>query len=75
MTAQRPLFINAVEHSALIEVDEEGTVAAAATGISLGCSKMPESVSFHADHPFIFLILERPTRTLLFLGKVTNPRT
>jgi serine protease inhibitor len=73
MSAQRPLFVNLVEHAALVEVDEEGTVAAAATGVSFGCSKRPAPATFHADHAFIFLILDRPTRTLLFLGKVANP--
>jgi serpin B len=73
MTAQRPLFINVVEHAAIVEVDEEGTVAAAGTGVSFGCSKMPEPAAFHADHPFIFLILDRQTRTPLLIGKLVNP--
>jgi serpin B len=73
MTAQRPLFINVVEHAAIVEVDEEGTVAAAGTGVSFGCSKMPVPATFHADHPFIFLILDRSTHTPLFMGKVANP--
>jgi serpin B len=73
MTAQRPFFINVVEHAAMVEVDEEGTVAAAATGMSFGCAKQPAPATFHADHPFIFLILDRSTRTLLFIGKVVNP--
>jgi serpin B len=73
MTAQRPLFINLVEHAALVEVDEEGTVAAAATGISLGCAQRPPPATFQADHPFVFLIFDRPSRTVLFMGKVTNP--
>jgi serpin B len=74
MATQRPLFINVVEHAAIVEVDEEGTVAAAGTGVSFGCSKMPEPATFHADHPFIFLILDRQTRTPLFIGKIVNPR-
>ncbi len=73
MTAQRPLFINLVEHAALVEVDEEGTVAAAATGVSFGCAQRPPPATFQADHPFVFLIFDRPTRTVLFIGKVTNP--
>ena len=73
MTAQRPLFINLVEHAAVVEVDEEGTVAAAATGISFGCAQRPQPATFHADHPFVFLIFDRPSRTVLFIGKVTNP--
>lgn len=73
MTAQRPLFINAVEHAALVEVDEEGTVAAAGTGVSFGCAKRPMPATFHADHPFIFLIEDRLTGTILFMGKVVDP--
>jgi serpin B len=73
MTAQRPLFISLVEHAALVEVDEEGTVAAAATGVSFGCAKRPPPASFHADHPFLFLILDRTTRTVLFIGRIANP--
>ena len=73
MAAQRPLFINVIEHAAIVEVDEEGTVAAASTGVSFGCSQMPPQVTFHADHPFIFLLLDRQTRTLLFIGKLVNP--
>ena len=73
MTGQRPLLINVVEHAAMVEVDEEGTVAAASTGASLGCAQLPPPVSFHVDHPFIFLIRDKRTGTLLFVGKVTNP--
>jgi serpin B len=73
ISSERPLFINLVEHGAVVEVDEEGTVAAAATGASFGCAKKPEPATFHADHPFIFIILDRATRTLLFVGKVANP--
>jgi len=73
ISTQRPLFINSLEHGAVIEVDEEGTVAAAATGASFGCAQKPRPASFHADHPFLFIILDRPTRTFLFVGRVTNP--
>lgn len=73
MTMQRPLFIGQAEHAALIEVDEEGTVAASATGFSIACDKRPGPATFRADHPFIFVILDRSTRTLLFIGKVVNP--
>lgn len=75
MAAQRPLFIDVVEHSALVEVDEEGTVAAATTGASFGCSKQLPPASFNADHPFIFLIRDKQTGTLLFIGKLDDPRS
>jgi serpin B len=75
MTARGPLFINAVEHAALVEVDEQGTVAAAATSFSIGCSAPPRppSATFHADHPFLFLIGDLRTWTILFLGRLAHP--
>jgi serpin B len=75
MTERRPLWINAVEHAALVEVDEQGTVAAAATSISFGCSARPSypDATFHADHPFLFLIADLRTHMLLFLGRIANP--
>jgi serpin B len=76
MTPLRPLFIDAVEHSGLIEVDEKGTVAAATTSISIGCAAHyePPSATFRADHPFVFLIRDRRTGTILFMGRVIDPR-
>jgi serpin B len=75
MTPKRPLFIDHVEHSALVEVDEQGTVAAAATSVSFSCavSAPPPPAKFHADHPFIFLIRDNHTGTILFLGRVADP--
>lgn len=75
ISSNRPLFIGAVEHAACIEVDEQGTVAAAATGISMGCaaSAAPPPALFHADHPFLFLIRDNHTGTILFFGRVANP--
>jgi len=75
MTPKRPLFIDAVEHAALVEVDEKGTVAAAATSLSMGCAAhyVPPPATFHADHPFVFLIRDNQTGTILFLGRVIDP--
>jgi len=73
ITSDRPFFISSVEHGAVIEVDEEGTVAAAATGASFGCAAKPMPAIFHADHPFLFIIFDRPTRMVLFVGRVANP--
>jgi len=77
MTPLRPLFIDAVEHSALIEVDEKGTVAATTTSIPLSCEAhvQPPSATFRADHPFAFLIRDNHTGTILFIGRVVDPRT
>jgi serpin B len=70
--------IGAVIHKAYVAVDEKGTEAAAATAIvMLGAEyrrQTQEPVVFKADHPFLFLIRHNPTRTILFLGRVANPK-
>lgn len=71
------LFISAVIHKAMIAVDEKGTEAAAATAVLMAMSAMPmptEPVKFVADHPFIFLIRDRESGSVLFLGRVMNPK-
>ena len=68
------LFLGAVFHKAFIAVDEEGTEAAAATVIGVqrsGLSAPPPI--FRADHPFLFLIRENITGSILFLGRVVDP--
>jgi serpin B len=67
------LFIDSVIHLAFVEVNEEGTEAAAATAViinSFGPSSLP---SFRVDHPFIFLIQHRDSGNILFMGRVVNP--
>jgi serpin B len=64
--------IDAVLHKAFVEVNEEGTEAAAATGVLMTVSAVPR---FRADHPFLFLIRDRRTGSMLFLGRVLNPRS
>jgi serpin B len=76
MDGQRDLFISAIIHKAFVEVNEEGTEAAAATGtVMLGHAVMkPRPVPvFRADHPFIFLIKDGQTGSILFLGRITDP--
>jgi len=73
MTGTRDLFIGAVIHQAFIEVNEEGTEAAAATGVIMLESAMPEKPIFRADHPFIFVIQHQETGAILFMGRVGNP--
>jgi serpin B len=73
MTPRRPLFINFLQQCAIVEVNEEGTTAAAATSGGLACSSQPRPATFHADHPFLFLIRDNQTGVVLFLGRVTNP--
>jgi len=73
MTPRRPLWIIFLHQCALVEVNEEGTTAAAATSGGLACSSQPRPATFHADHPFLFFIRDNPTGAILFLGRVTNP--
>ena len=57
----------------MVEVNEEGTVAAAATSGGMACSSQPRPATFHADHPFLFFIRDNRSGVILFLGRVTNP--
>jgi serpin B len=76
MTGRRDLFISAVIHQAYVDVNEEGTEAAAATGVVMRLtSAMPDRTPvFRADHPFLFLIRDKTTGSILFLGRVMNPQ-
>ena len=69
------LFVTFVIHKAWGEVNEAGTEAAAATvvGVGGGASPPPPPPIFRADHPFIFLIRDTESGSLLFLGRLTNP--
>jgi serpin B len=71
------LLISAVVHKAYVDVNEEGSEAAAATGVAMMPTSMPlappERFTFRADHPFLFLIRDVRSGSLLFLGRVVNP--
>ena len=74
MTGSRDLWISEVVHKAFVSVDEDGTEAAAATAVVMlesGPGKEPIAVT--VDRPFIFLIRDTGTGTVLFLGRVSNP--
>jgi len=76
MDGQRDLYISAVVHKAYVDLDEEGTEAAAATGSavnSLSMAPIRQQPVFRADHPFIFLIRDTQSGAILFLGRVTDP--
>ncbi|MCK4550640.1 MAG: serpin family protein, partial [Candidatus Aenigmarchaeota archaeon] len=74
MDGTKNLFIAAVIHQAFVEVNEEGTEAAAATAVVVNLkSALPQVPVFYADHPFVFLIQERKTGNILFLGRVSDP--
>jgi len=70
---RRDLHIAAAIHQSFVEVNEEGTEAAAATGVSVGITSLPP-MSFIANHPFLFVIHDNVTGSILFMGRVTDPR-
>ena len=73
------LFIDAILHKAFIDLNEQGTEAAAATAIAMEALCMPPEEEppppkiFKADHPFIYLILDKKQSTILFMGKLCDP--
>ncbi|MGC8844208.1 MAG: serpin family protein, partial [bacterium] len=74
LTGKRDLYVTSVYHQAYVEVNEEGTEAAGATGIVVGRTAVEKRIIFRADHPFIFLIQDRKTGNILFIGRVHNPQ-
>jgi serpin B len=77
MTGSRDLHISDVVHKAFVDVDEAGTEAAAATAVIMVESAMEvvEPVEMKVDRPFIFLIRDDDTGTILFTGRVLNPES
>jgi serpin B len=76
MDGERDLLISAVVHKAFVDVNEEGTVAAAATGTvmrSMAVIRPLPLPTFRADHPFLFLIRDTHSGSILFLGRVVDP--
>jgi len=69
------LFISEVLHKAFVDVNEEGTEAAAATAVVMRKSRSagPRIPQFRADHPFLFLIREDRTGSILFIGRLSEP--
>ena len=76
MDGTKDLKIQDVIHQAFVEVNEEGTEAAAATAVIVGITSLPPPVPrFRADHPFVFIIQQKDTGNILFLGRVSDPST
>jgi serpin B len=74
MVGKKELYISAVIHKAFVEVNEEGTEAAAATGVVVGVTSIaPPPPTFKADHPFVFFIQDNASQSILFFGRVLNP--
>ena len=76
MDGERDLCISAVVHKAFVDVNEEGTEAAAATAVIMAQtdSVEPPKPVFRADHPFVFAIVDTASGSVLFLGRVVDPR-
>jgi serine protease inhibitor len=77
MTGDLSLFLGAVVHGAFVRVDEKGTEAAAATAAIMKVRSTRTSKKrpvFRADHPFLFLIRDEKTGSILFVGRVRNPK-
>ncbi len=74
ITGKKDLFISEVVHKSFVDVNEKGTEAAAATGVVMRkSSAIMKSASFDADHPFIFLIKDNKSGSILFMGRMMNP--
>jgi serpin B len=69
-----PLIIDEVLHQSFIETNEEGTEAAAATVVIIGTTSYPpQTVSFNANHSFLYIIRETTTNSIIFMGRVCDP--
>ena len=74
ISGNRDLFVSGVYHKAFLEVNEEGSEAAAATAAVVIRSSLPAwSFRITCDHPFLFLIKHNPTRSVLFMGRFVTP--
>ena len=73
MTGKKDFCIGNILHKAFVDVNEEGSEAAAATAIVIGITAIIEPLTFRADHPFMFLIRENQTGSILFIGRIIDP--
>ena len=77
MTGKSDFAISAVIHKAYVDVNEEGTEAAAATAVTMRAMAMrvpePPPIIFLADHPFMFLIRDNHSSSILFMGRLADP--
>lgn len=73
MSENADLFLSQVFHKCYVEVNEEGTEAAAASSASLASRSLGAAVFFVADHPFLFIIRHNKTKCVLFFGRFCSP--
>ena len=67
------LYASAMIQKAFIEVNEEGSEAAAATGMVISSRSLSEPAAFVCDHPFVFFIRDSKTGLVLFMGRIVDP--
>lgn len=67
------LYISQIKHKAFVEVNEEGTEAAAATAVEMATKSFRQDPVFRADHPFLCLIRDHQSGSILFMGRIVNP--
>ncbi|NXK96231.1 SPB11 protein, partial [Formicarius rufipectus] len=73
MSFAKALVLSKVVHKTYVEVNEEGTVAAAGTGAGIARRSMPLTEVFMANHAFLFFIRHNPTNAIIFFGKLCSP--
>ena len=73
ITDKKGLCVSSVVTKAVLDVDEDGSEAAAVTAVGMDKSWSPPAKQFIVDHPFIFYVRDKTTGMLLFMGRVTNP--
>ncbi|XP_058412589.1 serpin B11-like isoform X2 [Diceros bicornis minor] len=73
ISPDKGLYLSKVIHKSYVDVNEEGTEAAAATGDSFVVKRLPIRAQFMANHPFLFFIRHIPTNMILFCGKLASP--
>jgi len=67
------LWISQIKHKAVVEVNEEGTEAAAVTAVEMATKSVRNDPVFRADHPFLFLVRDNRSGAILFMGRMVNP--
>ena len=67
------LWISQIKHKAFVEVNEEGTEAAAATAVEMATKSIHNDPVFRADHPFLFIIRDNQSGSIVFMGRMINP--
>ncbi|MFQ5639825.1 MAG: serpin family protein [bacterium] len=73
-TGPKDLYISEVKHKTFVEVNEEGTEAAAVTSVEVTTTSAgPKGIRMHVDHPFVLVIRENHSGTILFMGKIVEP--